>query len=135
MTSENNETTDNDITEKSKSYKPHQSYNSKDEINENNCKFKDGDILKFVRVRFPGHARSYPFLIGQRKLKYGQKVVAMSDRGMAVGYVNSFPISLLLSNLCYHLKVLIKLPQKRILPKKKKHIKNKKKLKLSAKTL
>ena len=60
------------------------------EITESNCKFTEGQILKFVKVRFPGHAKSYAFLIGNRNLMYGQKVVAMSDRGMAVGYINSF---------------------------------------------
>lgn len=64
---------------------------TKDEITEENCRFEDGEELKFTRVRFPGHARSYAFLIGNRSLMYGQKVVAMSDRGMAVGYINSFP--------------------------------------------
>lgn len=64
---------------------------SKDEITEENCKFQQGQELEFTRVRFPGHARSYSFLIGNRNLMYGQKVVAMSDRGMAVGYINSFP--------------------------------------------
>ena len=54
-------------------------------------RFKEGQILRFVRVRFPGNARSFPFLVGKRLIEYGQKVVAMSDRGMAVGYVNSFP--------------------------------------------
>lgn len=54
-------------------------------------RFKEGQILRFVRVRFPGNAKSFPFLIGKRRIEYGQKVVAMSDRGMAVGYVNSFP--------------------------------------------
>ena len=54
-------------------------------------RYQDGQLLKFIRVRFPGHAKSYPFLIGKRKLMYGQKVMAMSDRGMAVGYINSFP--------------------------------------------
>jgi len=63
---------------------------SKSEINEDNCKFNDGDSLKLVRVRFPGHAKSYPFLVGKRTLMYGQKVMAMSDRGMALGYINSF---------------------------------------------
>jgi len=63
----------------------------KDEITEDNCQFDEGEELKFTRVRFPGHARSYAFLIGNRSLMYGQKVVAMSDRGMAVGYINSFP--------------------------------------------
>lgn len=68
--------------------------NTKDEITEENCHFTEGELLKFVRVRFPGHAKSYPFLMGKRKLMYGQKVVAMSDRGMAVGYINSFPYEL-----------------------------------------
>jgi cell fate regulator YaaT (PSP1 superfamily) len=54
-------------------------------------RFKEGQILRFVRVRFPGNSRSFPFLVGKRRIEYGQKVVAMSDRGMAVGYVNSFP--------------------------------------------
>jgi cell fate regulator YaaT (PSP1 superfamily) len=54
-------------------------------------RFKEGQILKFVRVRFPGNAKSFSFLVGKRTIDYGQKVVAMSDRGMAVGYVNSFP--------------------------------------------
>lgn len=54
-------------------------------------RFKEGQILRFVRVRFPGNSRSFPFLVGKRQVDYGQKVVAMSDRGLAVGYVNSFP--------------------------------------------
>lgn len=62
----------------------------RDEVTESNCRFTPGEPLRFARVRFPGHARSYPFLVGKRKLMYGQKVMAMSDRGMAVGYVNSF---------------------------------------------
>lgn len=59
--------------------------------NREDTRFKEGQILRFVRVRFPGNSRSFPFLIGKRRIEYGQKVVAMSDRGMAVGYVNSFP--------------------------------------------
>src|SRR5690606_30279619 len=64
---------------------------SSDKENREDNRFKEGQILRFVRVRFPGNARSFPFLIGKRRIEYGQKVVAMSDRGMAVGYVNSFP--------------------------------------------
>lgn len=64
---------------------------SEDKENREDNRFKEGQILRFVRVRFPGNARSFPFLIGKRRIEYGQKVVAMSDRGMAVGYVNSFP--------------------------------------------
>lgn len=58
---------------------------------ESTSRFKPGQILKFIRVRFPGHAKAYPFHVGKRNFKYGEKVVAMSDRGMAVGYINSFP--------------------------------------------
>lgn len=78
--SENNEKTKNETVYP----------DSKEEVNEKNCRFSPGESLRFARVRFPGHARSYPFLVGNRKLVYGQKVMAMSDRGMAVGYVNSF---------------------------------------------
>ncbi len=63
---------------------------SSEERKEDN-RFKEGQILRFVRVRFPGNSRSFSFLVGKRRIEYGQKVVAMSDRGMAVGYVNSFP--------------------------------------------
>ena len=54
-------------------------------------RFNDGEIIKLVRVRFPGNAKSFPFLIGKRNFMYGQKVMAMSDRGMTVGYINSLP--------------------------------------------
>jgi cell fate regulator YaaT (PSP1 superfamily) len=64
---------------------------SADRDSREESRFKEGQILRFVRVRFPGNARSFPFLVGKRRIEYGQKVVAMSDRGMAVGYVNSFP--------------------------------------------
>ncbi len=66
----------------------------KEDVTEENCKFDEGQLLRFVRVRFPGHAKSYAFLIGKRNLMYGQKVMAMSDRGMAVGYINSFEYEL-----------------------------------------
>ncbi len=62
-----------------------------EEIEKQAKRFKDDQVLTFVRVRFPGNARSIPFLVGNKEVKHGQKVVAMSDRGMAVGYVNSFP--------------------------------------------
>ncbi len=54
-------------------------------------RFTEGEPLTFIRVRFPGNAKSQPFLLGKRSFVYGQKVLAMSDRGMTVGYVNSFP--------------------------------------------
>ena len=56
-----------------------------------NTRLKEGEKLTMIRVRFPGNARSFPFLVGKRRFAYGQKVVAMSDRGMTVGYINSFP--------------------------------------------
>ena len=63
---------------------------AEDRDNREDNRFKEGQILRFVRVRFPGNSRSFSFLVGKRRIEYGQKVVAMSDRGMAVGYVNSF---------------------------------------------
>ncbi|ATH08004.1 hypothetical protein BIY24_08580 [Halobacteriovorax marinus] len=54
-------------------------------------KFTEGELITLVRVRFPGNAKSFPFLIGKRKFMYGQKVMAMSDRGMTLGYINSLP--------------------------------------------
>ncbi|EQC49820.1 regulatory iron-sulfur-containing complex subunit RicT [Bacteriovorax sp. DB6_IX] len=60
-------------------------------IKEQESRFSEGEELTFVRVRFPGNAKSQPFLLGSRHFIYGQKVIAMSDRGMTVGYVNSFP--------------------------------------------
>lgn len=58
--------------------------------NDLSAKFHDGQILRFVRVRFPGNNKPMPFYIGQTDYHYGQKVVAMSEKGMAVGFVNSF---------------------------------------------
>lgn len=54
-------------------------------------RFKEGEKITMIRVRFPGNARSFAFLVGKRRFTYGQKVLAMSDRGMTVGYINSFP--------------------------------------------
>jgi cell fate regulator YaaT (PSP1 superfamily) len=67
---------------------------AEDRENREDNRFKEGQILRFVRVRFPGNSRSFSFLVGKRRIEYGQKVVAMSDRGMAVGYVNSFAYEL-----------------------------------------
>ena len=61
------------------------------EKEQEDSRFKDGDIIELVRVRFPGQSKSVHFLVGKRKYAYGQKVVALSERGTAVGYINSFP--------------------------------------------
>lgn len=53
--------------------------------------FASGQRLLLVRVRFPGNSRPHTFLVGKRAYNYGQRVIAMSDRGLSVGYVNSFP--------------------------------------------
>ncbi|MCY4524412.1 MAG: regulatory iron-sulfur-containing complex subunit RicT [Halobacteriovoraceae bacterium] len=68
-----------------------ESKESKDNEDSQDHRFQEGSPLTFIRVRFPGNAKSFPFLIGKRRFAYGQKVVAMSDRGMDVGYINSFP--------------------------------------------
>lgn len=64
------------------------------EESKQDSRFTEGEILRFIRVRFPGNNRSFAFLVGKYEYSYGQKVVAMSDRGMAVGFVNSFPYEL-----------------------------------------
>jgi cell fate regulator YaaT (PSP1 superfamily) len=70
---------------------PQQSEGSTEQKPENETKWTEGEPLTFVRVRFPGNAKSFPFLVQKKTFSYGQKVVAMSDRGMDVGYINSFP--------------------------------------------
>jgi len=86
-----------EINNNSESNEQHQTNGTNDgeeEMASENHLFKHGDILNFIRVRFPGNAKSFSFYMGDRKLMYGQKVVAMSDRGIAVGYINSFPYQL-----------------------------------------
>jgi cell fate regulator YaaT (PSP1 superfamily) len=80
-----------DITSEDTSLEGPGSESLEDRDNREETRFKEGQILRFVRVRFPGNSRSFPFLIGKRRIEYGQKVMALSDRGMALGYVNSFP--------------------------------------------
>lgn len=87
---ENNPSAEHIISENISEYSNDESSSEEKEDREDS-RFKEGQILRFVRVRFPGNSRSFPFLIGKRQIEYGQKVVAMSDRGMAVGYINSFP--------------------------------------------
>jgi cell fate regulator YaaT (PSP1 superfamily) len=53
------------------------------------AQFKDGQVLRFMRVRFPGNNRSFAFYVADNDYHLGQKVLAMSDRGMGVGFVNS----------------------------------------------
>lgn len=128
MNTEDNQVEQNteDNTKKEKSRGAHNTYSTKDEINEKNCKFTEGDILQFIRVRFPGHAKSYPFLIGNRKLKYGQKVVAMSDRGMAVGYVNSFSYELAFDKNMLPLRSINKIANEEDIEKEKETYKKQK---------
>lgn len=90
--SENNETSED--PEQDREQDPEQDREQDREQKKGDHKFTAGQPLSFIRVRFPGNAKSHPFLMGKRKFYYGQKVVAMSDRGMTVGYVNSFPYEL-----------------------------------------
>ncbi len=85
----NLETTENEYN---KSAQENKDKNERDEqVDKKGHRFKKGQVLTFVRVRFPGNAKSFPFLLGKRKFVYAQKVMAMSDRGMSIGYINSFP--------------------------------------------
>lgn len=69
----------------------HESESYEEGEDKGGTRWQEGDDITLVRVRFPGNSRSFAFLQGKRLFNYGQKVVAMSDRGMDVGYINSFP--------------------------------------------
>ncbi len=88
---DNNDSHDPHDTHNSKSNHGHDDDDSDDVDTDKDQRFTEGEPLTFIRVRFPGNAKSQPFLLGKRSFVYGQKVLAMSDRGMTVGYVNSFP--------------------------------------------
>ncbi len=53
--------------------------------------YRDGQELSFVKVRFPGQSNASPFVLKGKKHAPEQRVVALSERGLAVGYVSSFP--------------------------------------------
>ena len=53
--------------------------------------------IRLVKVRFLGQSRPGTFLTGDLPIKYGERVVAMSERGMAIGFVNSDPFDLRIS--------------------------------------
>ena len=50
---------------------------------------KTGELIRLVRVRFPGQVLPGTFLVGNLNYEYGQKVVALSERGVTIGYINS----------------------------------------------
>ena len=79
------------------------------EYTEDNCPFKKGESLTFVNIRFPGNAKAQPFLIAGMKLNYRQQVMAMSDRGVTVGYVNSLPFELPFTKEMLPLRKIIRL--------------------------
>ena len=49
---------------------------------------------RLVKVRFLGQSHPGTFLAGDLPIQYGSRVVAMSERGMAIGHVNSYPFDL-----------------------------------------
>ena len=40
-------------------------FQDKQQNNEEESRFKDGELLNLIRVRFPGNAKSFPFLVGK----------------------------------------------------------------------
>src|SRR5690606_4469210 len=86
----NNEEIEQDIEEEQQ-FSDEQDQDSDMELDDDGETFASGQKLLLVRVRFPGNSRPHTFLVGKRSYSYGQRVVAMSDRGLTVGYVNSFP--------------------------------------------
>jgi cell fate regulator YaaT (PSP1 superfamily) len=47
--------------------------------------------LVLVNIRFLDQVQPVTCLVGDLEIHYGQKVVALSDRGVAIGFVNSSP--------------------------------------------
>lgn len=88
---ETKETPDTSREDNTNGSASNESNDSTEDDGQRSSRFTEGQELTFIRVRFPGNAKSFPFLLGKRSFRYGQTVVAMSDRGMAVGYINSFP--------------------------------------------
>jgi len=81
---------------------------SQDGDNERKTKWTEGDPVTYVRVRFPGNSKTFPFIFGKRRFAYGQKVVAMSDRGMTVGYINSLPYTVPFQKSMLPIKSIVK---------------------------
>ena len=71
--------------------------------------YKVGEILHCVRVRFHAQSQASTFLTGNLSIKYGQRVVAMSERGMTIGYVNSYPFELPYSQSMSEIRSISKL--------------------------
>lgn len=90
------------------------------------CRFKEGQKITLVKVRFPGNAKSFPFLTGKKNFSYGQKVVAMSDRGMDVGYINSFSYETTFSSSMLPLYSISKSATEEDLKKQKENIEKEK---------
>lgn len=76
--------------------------------NKNNKFYEQGQILNCVRVRFMGQAQACTFLMDNLPIEYGQKVVAMSDRGMTIGFVNSNPFKLSYSETTQDIRAIHK---------------------------
>ena len=84
------------------------SQNDNDSSDQKKSRFVEGEEIELIRVRFPGNAKSQPFLLGKRNFIYAQKVVAMSDRGMSIGYINSFPYKVKFKEEMLPLKTIAK---------------------------
>ena len=59
------------------------------------------EILELIKVRFWGMPKPYTFKTNGNKYKYQQKVIAKTDRGLAVGFVNSLPFQIKSDPLAY----------------------------------
>lgn len=133
--SENITIESNEESQKTTSGDLHHKQSNQEETTEDNCRFTDGQIIRLVRVRFPGHAKSYPFLVGKRALTYGQKVMAMSDRGMAVGYINSFVYEIPFKKSLLPLKTINKVATEQDIEKEKENYKRQKEIETTCQNL
>lgn len=85
-------------------------------------RWREGDELTMVRVRFPGNNKSFPFLVGKRRFNYGQKVVAMSDRGIDLGYINSLPYQTVFKQSMLPIRSIIRVADQEDLTNQKEYI-------------
>ena len=98
-------------------------------------RFNEGDELTFIRVRFPGNSKSFPFLLGSHSFRYGQKVLAQSDRGLAVGYINSFPYKKSFTKDMLPIQTIARVATEEDINQQYENIKNEKKAELECQDL
>lgn len=134
MSSNNN--TDNEVknTEQAQGLKIISTAETQSKSSSDHC-FKVGQTLSYVRVRFPGHNKSFPFYTGEKTYKYGQQVVAPSDRGITVGYINSFTYKVKFHDSLLPIQTIIRVANKEDIAEQKENYRKEKEAEMTCKKL